>query len=62
MIESGSPTFAAAVAALIRKLCLENPEGLMLAEVNTPLWHDTKQLRVSGAPDWNLNKGPSSLP
>lgn len=53
MVESGSPTFAAVVAAPIRKLCPENPEGSMLAEVKAPLRHDTKQLRVSGTPDWN---------
>ena len=34
----------------------------MLAEVKAPLRHYTKQLWVSGAPDWNQNKGPSSLP
>ena len=36
MVESGSPTFAAMVAAPIQKLWPENPEGSMLAEVKAP--------------------------
>ena len=52
MVESGNPSFAAAVAAPIQKLCPEKPDGSILATINASLRHDTKELRVSGVPDW----------